>query len=143
MPENVAYIWASRAQVYCNEYLSLPAPTNNNIKLSHREIANLHNAGFRIKDIAATVPNPPKARALDRDGVVNKDRVDRPPHASLEGRFSERDQNYRERLGVFSPVNRVEGSKKSARVYEMLQYKSIGQLFHVSNKLDGLECHAD
>jgi hypothetical protein len=132
MPENVAYIWPNRSRLYCDTRPLLPTPHNDNIQLPHRDIVSLHNAGLRIKDIAATVPNPPKARTLTRADIA-KDK-DRPPEASLSGRFSARDQEYRERLGVFSPAIRQKDSKMATAVIDVLRYKSVAQLFHVSIK---------
>lgn len=73
-----------------------------------------------VKAIAATVPDPPKTEH-DREAID-----------SLGGRFSERDQNYRVVLGVFSPVRRKPGSAKAQEVYNTLGWKSVAELFHVS-----------
>lgn len=124
MPENVAYIWPDRALVYCVERPSLPDPDQDNLWIPHRQIVMLRNAGFMVRELAATVPNPPKTDS-------GRAAID-----SLQGRFSERDQNYRVVLGVFSAVRRVQGSDKDIKVYDILKFKSIGQLFHVSITLD-------
>lgn len=120
MPENVAYIWPDRALVYYMERPSLPDPDQDNLWIPHRQIVMLRNAGFMVKELAATVPDPPKTDS-------GRAAID-----SLQGRFSERDQNYRVVLGVFSAVRRVQGSDKDIKVYDILKFKSIGQLFHVS-----------
>jgi hypothetical protein len=138
MPETVAYIWPKRALIYCDSHLSLPAPHVDNNALPHREIVALHNAGFKVKEIAATVPNPSPARPLAGKGGVEPDpnRTPRAPASSLGGKLSQRDQSYRVHLGVFNTCIRKEESKTGDAIHEKLEGKSWGQLFHVSTKTD-------
>ncbi|RDI85226.1 hypothetical protein Vi05172_g4751 [Venturia inaequalis] len=128
MPENVAYIWADRARVYCKDRPALPAPDDNNYKLAHRDVVSLHNAGYTLKEIGATVPRPPAKSQNIKENDPGKEPRDGAPR--LGGRISERDQKFRERIGTFSPVIREQDSVKSENVYGVLQYKSFGNLFH-------------
>lgn len=130
MQENVAYIWPDRARVYCKDRPALPALNDDNYKLAHRDVVSLHNAGYALKDISATVPRPPpKSENIKENDSSKVPRGDAP---RLGGRISERDQKFRERIGAFSPVIRDQESVKSEKVYDLLQYKSFGNLFHVS-----------
>jgi hypothetical protein len=138
MQENIAYIWPKRAVLYCDSQPSLPPLDDDNLKLPHRDIVSLSNAGFEIKEIAATVTNAPKARALRRAEISDAEETDRKPEASLCGRFSQRDQDYRQKLGTFSTSIRKEGSKKAVKIYNVLKDKSVAQLFHVSPRSDSV-----
>ncbi|QDS76496.1 hypothetical protein FKW77_005348 [Venturia effusa] len=120
MPENVAYIWPERSRMYCIKSYTLPDPDQENIDMPHREITKFRNAGFTVKAIAETVIDPPKTNHESNREAIN----------SLEGRLSERDQNYRVVLGVFSNVRRKMGSGKDSNVYDILEWKSVAQLFH-------------
>ncbi|TLD18941.1 hypothetical protein E2P81_ATG01669 [Venturia nashicola] len=137
MPENVAYIWPGRAKMYCIMGLSLPAPHEDNLWMPHRKIVSLRNDGFMNKKISETVLEP----AVKLSETESQGTDARTNNLKLANSFSERDQVYRVRLGVFGPVIRKQGCAKSREVLDILQYKSIGGLFHgIVGIIDPIRC---
>jgi len=138
-PESALYIWGDRSKLYCKK-APLPVNSNDNNLLSGRDIASLRNAGYSLPEIVATIPVITPKRELKRKaGQADQEYSPKKPDCRLslekicKNRFSKRDQDWREKNGIFCKFTRTADAKRISAIYNVLQYMSTAQLFHVSS----------